>query len=241
MMGLFCHSEQREESPSKPFYGDPSFHSGRRLLYQHGFSLIELMISTILGIFLLFGLVQIYLSAKKTYIAQQNITHIQENGRYAIYFLNKEIRMAGYAACEHTHPTTQGNFIYGRISYAVPGSDIIEIQSCGNLNGEKILKKSFYIADTKKKNAAGNIIYGLYEKRTASSDGDTEEIVNDVSRIEVQYGIADAEQHAIANYKNTALMTAQDWPKVRSVEIELIIGGKPWNTYIALREPSSAE
>lgn len=247
MISICCHSKQREESPSATsrrslmLFGMTREQPLHHLLHQKGFSLIEVMISAMLGVFLLFGLVQVYLSVKKTYYLQHNLAQIQENGRYAIYFLNKEIRMAGYAACDHKQATVTGNFIDGYASRTTPGSNVITIQSCGYLHSEKVLKKTFYIADTQRKNAAEKHIFGLYEKKSFGPDSDSEEIVSDVSDMQIQYGIADSNQTAIATYKTTAAMTAQDWSKVRSIEIELTMDDKPWNTYIALREHSKQE
>lgn len=66
---------------------------------QLGLSLIELMISITLGLFLLTGVVQVFLSSKGVYTSQQAMSRVQEAGRLAIDFLAKDIRMAGYMGC----------------------------------------------------------------------------------------------------------------------------------------------
>jgi len=67
--------------------------------YQTGLSLIEIMISLLIGAFLLGGVLQIFIGSKQTYRMQQNMSRLQENGRFAMDFLAKDIRMAGYRAC----------------------------------------------------------------------------------------------------------------------------------------------
>jgi type IV pilus assembly protein PilW len=66
---------------------------------QRGFTLIELMIALLIGVFLMAGVIQIFLSAKQAYRLQENLSRLQENGRFAMDILTKDIRMAGYAGC----------------------------------------------------------------------------------------------------------------------------------------------
>ena len=57
------------------------------------------MIAMLLGIFLIGGVVQIFLSSKQTYRMQENLSRIQENGRFAMDFIAQDIRMAGSLGC----------------------------------------------------------------------------------------------------------------------------------------------
>lgn len=66
---------------------------------QNGLSLIELMISLTLGIVLMTGVVQMFLTSRVTYTTQQAISRIQESGRMAVEFMSRDIRMAGYMGC----------------------------------------------------------------------------------------------------------------------------------------------
>ena len=66
---------------------------------QSGLSLVELMIAITLGLFLLTGVVQVFLSSKNVYTSQQAMSRVQEAGRLAIDFMAKDIRMAGYMGC----------------------------------------------------------------------------------------------------------------------------------------------
>lgn len=64
--------------------------------YQKGLSLVELMISITLGLLLMTGVTQIFLSSKDTYRTQQASSRLQETGRLALEFINKDLRMAGF-------------------------------------------------------------------------------------------------------------------------------------------------
>lgn len=64
--------------------------------HQRGLSLIELMISITISMFLMLGVMQIYLSSKQTYRTTAALSRIQESGRFALGFLTQDIRSAGY-------------------------------------------------------------------------------------------------------------------------------------------------
>jgi type IV pilus assembly protein PilW len=66
---------------------------------QKGFSLIELMIAMMLGIFITGGLIQLFINSKQSYRVQENLSRLQENGRFAMNFIRHDIRMAGYMGC----------------------------------------------------------------------------------------------------------------------------------------------
>ena len=66
---------------------------------QLGLSLIELMISITIGLILMVTVMQIFLSSKQSYRVNEANSRVQENGRYAIEALSRDIRMAGYLGC----------------------------------------------------------------------------------------------------------------------------------------------
>ena len=64
-----------------------------------GFSLVELLIAMALSAILLVGVVSIYTNSKQTYNVQEGLSRLQENARFAMDRLNKEISSAGYMGC----------------------------------------------------------------------------------------------------------------------------------------------
>src|SRR5690554_6918294 len=66
---------------------------------QQGLSLIELMIAITLGLVLMGGVIQMFLSSRQVFSTQQAMSRIQESGRLSIEFMTDDIRMAGYAGC----------------------------------------------------------------------------------------------------------------------------------------------
>lgn len=66
---------------------------------HQGFTLVEIMIALMLGVFMTAGIGNIYIGSQQTSRLQQNLSRIQENGRFALDYLAKEIRPAGYQGC----------------------------------------------------------------------------------------------------------------------------------------------
>ncbi|MEH6824820.1 MAG: PilW family protein [Motiliproteus sp.] len=66
---------------------------------QSGFSMVELMVAMTLGLLLTAAVLQAFVGAKQTYEFQQEFSRIQENGRFAMEFLSRDIRQADYWGC----------------------------------------------------------------------------------------------------------------------------------------------
>jgi len=63
---------------------------------SRGFTLTELMVALVITLILLVGISQIYLSTKKNFIVRDALARQQENGRYAIAVIARDLRRAGY-------------------------------------------------------------------------------------------------------------------------------------------------
>lgn len=63
---------------------------------QRGLTLVELMVSMLLGILLSGGMVGAYLTAKHNHYYDDQMARVQENGGYALRLLSRELTMAGF-------------------------------------------------------------------------------------------------------------------------------------------------
>lgn len=61
-----------------------------------GLSLVELMIAMVIGLILMAGLAQILLSGKRSFNTQSGLGTLQESGRFALFFLQRDLSMAGF-------------------------------------------------------------------------------------------------------------------------------------------------
>lgn len=76
--------------------------NGRPWRFQHaqrGLSLIELMISLVISAAVIAGSVQVLVSSKRNYLDQDEVSFIQNNLRYAMDLIGRDVRMAGYMGC----------------------------------------------------------------------------------------------------------------------------------------------
>jgi type IV pilus assembly protein PilW len=71
---------------------------------QKGFTLIEIMISLLLGAFVLGGVIQVFVKTRETHLAQEALSRLQENARYAMDAIGRDIRMADYNSCRTGRP-----------------------------------------------------------------------------------------------------------------------------------------
>lgn len=66
---------------------------------QTGVSLIELMVALAIGTLLLLGLVQVFSASRAAYQTSEGMGRVQENARFAMEYLQRDIRMAGHFGC----------------------------------------------------------------------------------------------------------------------------------------------
>src|SRR5690554_5075136 len=64
-----------------------------------GVSLIELMVALAIGTVLVLGLVQVFAASRAAYQTSEGLARVQENARFALDFLQRDIRMAGHFGC----------------------------------------------------------------------------------------------------------------------------------------------
>ncbi len=67
-----------------------------RLPLQHGLTLVELLVAMTVGLLLTAGVLTVFVNSSQTYRVQDNLSHLQENGRFALILLGNALRMAGY-------------------------------------------------------------------------------------------------------------------------------------------------
>src|SRR3989344_1059020 len=64
-----------------------------------GFSLVELMVAVTIGLIILVSVSAIFITSKKSYSVQDRLARLQENARFAMQYIMKDVRMAGYYGC----------------------------------------------------------------------------------------------------------------------------------------------
>lgn len=102
----------------------PYRHAARAMDRQNGLSLIELMVAMLISSFILIGLVQIFVTTRVTYQADEGLARLQENGRFAIDFLVRDIRMAGNMGCLGKIPPDKQNNVWNYLNTTSSAFDL---------------------------------------------------------------------------------------------------------------------
>jgi type IV pilus assembly protein PilW len=66
---------------------------------QAGLSLVELMVSLVIASLLIIGVIQIFSANSQTYRTQEGVSRVQENTRFAMEVMQRDLRMAGFTGC----------------------------------------------------------------------------------------------------------------------------------------------
>jgi type IV pilus assembly protein PilW len=171
--------------------------------------------------------IQIFIGSKQTYRMQQNLSRLQENGRFAMSFLAKDIRMAGYWSC--IIPSNANNDITGTNDNTATGDSIdngtdtltlkgaFVLMPTGTCGSRNIAAESFYT------DASSTITYkinaGILQQATNNQNTDFIEGIQDM---QILYGV-DTDSDGTPNYYVAANnVTNSNWPKVVSIRISLL-------------------
>jgi len=68
---------------------------------QRGVNLIELMVAITIGLILSGGVMSLFVSNRTTYSISEQLARVQENARFAIDAMARDIRMAGFMGCNN--------------------------------------------------------------------------------------------------------------------------------------------
>ena len=156
---------------------------------QNGLSLIELMIAIALSIFIVAAMISLFANSKQNYRMNENMSRLQENARFAVSFLSRDIRMADYRTC--VTADRRGNAISGRNNTGLNDSDEVTIlwqsNACGTANS---VVTTIYSIQT---GASGNP--ALFR----SVDGVSQEVVEGIENLQVLFG-QDTDNDDVPNY-----------------------------------------
>jgi type IV pilus assembly protein PilW len=70
--------------------------------YEQGLSIVEIMVSMVIGFLILAGMLSVYLSNSASFRFNSQMARIQESGRLVLNLLENDIRMSAYGGCVKT-------------------------------------------------------------------------------------------------------------------------------------------
>jgi type IV pilus assembly protein PilW len=232
---------------------------GRRR--QRGYTLVEIVIALLIGLFLLAGLFTIFSNTRRTSSQQSGLAQLQDEERIAMSLLNDVVQNAGYyntnlyqsaqtawpaAVADAVSATTlaPGQAISGTHTsstapdilvarYATTGTDNVINCTGSTSTTPQNYVNTFYVLP----NTPGNTNYALY----CTYDGTTNNavpLVIGVENMQVWYGISTAAgTNNVDTYKTADLMTAANWANVTSVRVTLTFVNPMYSTATAAQEP----
>ena len=228
-----------------------SRYSGMRR-QQLGLSLVELMVALVLGLVLMTGIIQVFLSSRQTYATNEAMARMQENGRFALEFISRSARLAGYV--EPIYTDNKPLPFVCPLCTGLPGtvpSTLCSVNGAGNASDNISFIMQPALVDGEKRDCLGNIVGDsdliinnfsiiaangntpaalgcrAYNLTTASwtAGPDAQALVEGVDRLQVIYGISTGGDSRSANQYVSADRVGNnlsDWQKVRSVRISVL-------------------
>ncbi len=89
---------------------------------QTGISLVEVLVALVISLFLLGGIVQVYVGQKVTFKFTNALAEVQENGRFALDLMSQDLRLANQWGCIAFDPTNTTN-VNDTLNGTHPGYD----------------------------------------------------------------------------------------------------------------------
>lgn len=186
---------------------------GRCFFRHHGFSLVELMIALLIGLFLIGGVVGFFISNQQTSEVKRNLDNAQESFRFASMAISRVVRLGG----------------------GVDSSDsaILEPSSDNELivrfpEGEGVKDCLGQPAETEG-DIAENRFFVNGGALLCDNSSQTGTLVSGIESMEVRYGVPGASQWvADSDYMLAADITADtsiNWADVTSVRVKLKMEG----------------
>ncbi|PPD30706.1 MAG: pilus assembly protein PilW [Methylomonas sp.] len=167
---------------------------------KRGFSLVELMIAMVLGLFLIGGVVSVFLSNRQVYRQNENLARMQENARYAFEVVARDVREAAGIACGNNLPT--GNVLnsptaswwsnWGNGIEGYEGTEVLAAKAIGTNAQDRVTGTDAIVIHSSTTNN-GVVI-------TDHNDSSAQFKVNTTS-----HGFADGDIVLVCDYKQAAL------------------------------------
>jgi len=207
---------------------------------QSGFSLVEILVALTLGLVLLGGTIVIYASSKNSYRLQENVAGMQENARFAIFALRRDLEMAGYPLVNDIAPFRVGGGDTG--DNVNGGSDRITIRyqsdtDClgngtpGTGPDEGIAVNRYFIDDNDNLACLGN-----------SRPNNPQPLVENVVNMQILYGVDTDADGGANRYVSATQVEAgvispgtPDWDRVVSLRVALLVASET-----AVDQPAAA-
>lgn len=213
---------------------------------QRGLTLVEIMVALVISLFLLAGLLQMFIGTRQSSKVQENLSRVQETGRFAIDFLGRNIRLAGYRSrstieegrsFEDKFPGVRA--IQGTNDDGTNSSDTLTVAFEGESAGQGDIRNCLNVqinnSVTSSNAFAVNYVSASdkYELRCQSGAGvAAQAILEDIENMQILYGEnTDGDVFGVAD-RYVPANNVGSWDQVVSLRISVLIR-TPENNLVA--------
>ena len=206
--------------------------SGRRVLAR-GYTLIELMIALLIGLFLVGGLLLVLQENKRTFTGQNALAQLQDGERLAISMTADVLQSAGYfpdptIATQASALPANGQFasggqsIVGTYNAAAPGDTVTVRFVTASADG--VLNCSGRSNTTGLNQTYVNTFSVSGGQLVCAMNGTNYVLINGVQKLTALYGVKTnfaIDNNNVDTYLNASQMTSGNWNNVISVNLAL--------------------
>lgn len=128
-----------------------------KLNRSKGFTLVELMVSIVLGLLLVAAAIQLFINGQIAYRVQQAGATIQDSGAFGLSYMTQSIRLANYG---NSGPMNDETLLGGVVLSGEVVSSTLTIDRAGNLKGMRINNAAITTDDLLTANAKNASAYG---------------------------------------------------------------------------------
>ena len=207
---------------------------------QSGLSLVEMMIGLVLGLVLMGGVLNIFLSNRQAFRVTENLARLQENGRSAYEMLMRDIREAGGNPCGTRQignvlnssaglwwANWEGGTLRG-FDNSAAGDAASQIVAVGNQTGQRVAGTDALLV------LSGNVLEGVTISTHSPNGSPANFAVNTV-----QHGISDGDILIACDYRSGAIFQATNAnPGINTTIVHNTGVGSPGNCSKGLGYPS---
>jgi type IV pilus assembly protein PilW len=216
---------------------------------QKGLSIIELLVAMVIGLILLLGVSQVFLSSRQTFATNDAMTKLQENGRFALEFIAATARQAGYLSpgslegmpfpvepinCGRGSAANNPCTINGaaglsdRVSFSAEPAVTIDgsLRDCagGVIPLNKIVINSYFIIPPDANNPQPSLGCSSYNRSDSVWISQNQRLIDGIEALQVLYGIAsNADPFSVGSFISADRVEAQNkWKDVLAVRIAVL-------------------
>lgn len=203
------------------------------------------MIAMTLSLMLLGAVIQVFLSSKITSDLSDDISRIQENGRFSLEFLARDVRMAGFSdieshrqtpnilnfACKDFNPCTSDGTGTSSDRIAVtlnpqPDAFGVETDCTGAITGPSDQIANVYFVETDAATGISSLMCRGFNITLNDWNAEKQPLVDGIDNMQVLYGIHDgppggSDKSQVRRFVGANSVT--NWGDVRAVRIGLLV------------------